>query len=182
MFASSQRVLEIASGSGEHVEYFAPQFPNCRFYPSDIEDECLRSIAARSHECDTKNIATPSHVDVTRDDWSTGNDWPDEPFDLIFSANMIHIAPWQACEGLMRGAPRHLRPGGWLVLYGPFMREGVHTAPSNEAFSADLQRRNPSWGVRDIEVVTREAASHGLTRTRVVEMPANNLTVFFERF
>ena len=173
VFRDCKRVLEIASGSGEHLEHFAPQFPSCRFVPSDLDAQCLASIDARVKECPTRNIDTPVELDVTSDAWPSG------PFDAVFNANMVHIAPWAACEGLMRGVAGCLRPEGLLCLYGPFSRGGKHTAPSNADFSEDLKRRNLSWGVRDLDDVTLEAEQNGLALARVINMPANNLTVLF---
>ncbi|TPV95683.1 MAG: DUF938 domain-containing protein [Myxococcales bacterium FL481] len=175
VFAASTRVLEVASGSGEHLEFIAPHFPNCHFVPSDIEPKCLDSVAERARECPSNNIATPVRLDAS------DGPWPNGPFDAVFNANMIHIAPWAACQGLLAGAAQCLRPGGYLCLYGPFMRSGSHTAPSNAAFSEDLQRRDSRWGVRDLDEVERAAVPHGLELAWVKPMPANNFTVAFRR-
>ena len=111
----------------------------------------------------------------------TVDPWPITEADAVFSANMIHIAPWQCCQGLMAGAGRILRPGSVLVLCGPFMRGGEHTAPSNAQFDASLKSRDASWGIRDLDDVTACAQEAGLTRQEIIEMPANNLTVIFKR-
>ncbi|MEE9385006.1 MAG: DUF938 domain-containing protein [Nannocystaceae bacterium] len=170
-----EQVLEVASGSGEHVEHLAAAFPRCTFHPTDIADECLASLLSRAGECATGNIATPARLDVTE------GTWPEGPFDAVLNANMIHISPWACCEGLLRGASAVLRPGGHLCLYGPFRRAGRPTAPSNERFSNSLRARDPRWGVRVLEDVVRSATPHGLALVRVTDMPANNLTVLFQR-
>jgi 2-polyprenyl-3-methyl-5-hydroxy-6-metoxy-1,4-benzoquinol methylase len=170
----SGTVLEIAAGSGQHAVWFARALPGIDWQPSDVSAEALASIAAWRDEEGPANLRAPVRLDVT------GEDWPEAgTFDAIFCANMIHIAPWQACLGLLRGAGRHLSPRGTLVLYGPFRIAGEHTAPSNAAFDLDLRRRDPSWGVRDLDEVAREAERHGLVLEERVAMPANNQTVVF---
>lgn len=172
---SNARVLEIASGTGQHAVYFASALPDTHWQPSDIEDECLDSIAAWTASMGCTNVAPPLRLDVTAEEW------PVETFDAIVSANMIHIAPWRACVGLMRGAGAHLLPGGLLLLYGPYKIGGEHTAPSNAAFDADLRRRDPAWGVRDLDAVVAEARANGLVLEERVGMPANNQTLVFRR-
>jgi SAM-dependent methyltransferase len=171
------RVLEIGSGSGQHAEYFARHWPTLHWQPSEVETTTFASIEAWSK--DLGNVASPRVIDVIDpiDRWLLEG----LAFDAVFSANVIHIAPWRVCLGLLAGAAALLEPGRPLVLYGPFMRAGRHTAPSNEAFDRGLRARNAEWGVRDLDVVTREAARHGLQLDRVVEMPANNLTVVYRR-
>jgi len=168
-------VLEIASGTGEHVAFFATALPDLRWQPSDIDGESLASIAAWTQTEQTPNVCAPLRLDVTE------HSWPVPVVDAIFSANMIHIAAWPVCLGLMRGAGAHLVEGGVLVVYGPFKIEGAHTAPSNAAFDLDLRRRDPSWGVRDLADVIEEARVQGLTFEERVEMPANNQTLVFRR-
>lgn len=171
------RVLEIGSGSGQHAAYFARHWPTLHWQPSEVETTTFASIEAWSK--DLGNVASPRVIDVMQplDRWSLDQ----LAFDAVFSANVIHIAPWEVCLGLLAGAGQLLELDRPLVLYGPFMRAGRHTAASNEAFDRSLQSRDPSWGVRDLDVVTEEAARHGLELERVVEMPANNLTVVFRR-
>jgi len=169
------RVLEIASGTGEHVVFFAAALPQTHWQPTDLDEECLDSIAAWRDSTSTANVAPPVRLDVTAQVWPVGT------FDAIFSANLVHIAPWQACRGLMRGAGLHLRSGGVLVLYGPFRIGGEHTAPSNAAFDADLRMRDPGWGVRDLEAVVEEAKANGLLFEQRVAMPANNQTLVFRK-
>jgi len=173
-------VLELASGSGQHVVHFAEaskaQRPNLRFVPSDPEAQHRRSIAAWTQLAGLEErVAEPLDIDVTSTDWGI------DEIDAISCINMIHIAPWAACEGLFEGASRRLGRGAPLCLYGPFMRDGRHTAPSNEAFDARLRARNPAWGVRDLDEVAARAAELGFALGEVVQMPANNLSVRFDR-
>jgi hypothetical protein len=167
------RVLEIASGSGQHVAHFASALTQLHWQPSDRDRELFASIAAWTEALD--NVATPVEVDVT------ASHWPLESVDAIFCANMIHIAPWEACLGLLDGAARTLAGAGPLCLYGPYQRGGVHTAASNERFDASLRSRDPRWGVRDIDLVSKEANDRGFVLDRVLDMPANNLTLVFRR-
>jgi hypothetical protein len=168
-------VLEIASGAGQHAVYFAERLPEQLWQPTDPDPEALASIEAWRSEAKLSNVRPPIRLDVTADDWG-----PITP-DAIVCINMIHIAPWAACEGLMRGAGRLLALGAPLYLYGPFRFKGGFTAPSNEAFDASLRASDPSWGVRDLDDVTALAASHGLEREAVIPMPANNHSVIFRR-
>jgi len=168
-------VLEIASGTGEHATWLAPKLPGIAWQPTDADPSALDSIAAWTKESGAPNVLPPLVLDVCEDKW------PVAAAAAIFCANMIHIAPWAAAEGLVRGAARILPPGGLLVLYGPFMIDGAHTAPSNASFDEGLRARNPEWGVRDLGAVSALAAGHGFELLEKVEMPANNLTVVFER-
>jgi SAM-dependent methyltransferase len=168
-------VLEIAAGSGEHAEHFALGLPQAVWRPTDRAPSALASIAARREAAGLANLLHPVRLDVL--DRAT---WPDEGVDAIVCINMIHIAPWTAAEALMQLAAERLTTGGRLVLYGPFLEDGVATAPSNLAFDESLKARDPSWGIRRLEDVTALAATHGLRRVDRVEMPANNLTVVFE--
>lgn len=170
-------VLEIASGTGQHVAHFASALPALVFQPSDRDDQDFASITAWCADGGVQNVRDPLVLDVTSDPWpeTVGT------VDAVFNANMIHIAPWEACLGLLRGAGAHLAPGGVLVTYGPYKLGGVHTAPSNEAFDLDLRARDPRWGVRDLDDVARVAAAHGLVLEERVAMPANNFTVVFRR-
>ena len=172
-------VLEIASGSGEHAIHFAGALPGLTWQPSDPDPGALASIAAWSADSGCRNLRPPLQLDARWDSWPI--DQLGAQLDAIFCANMIHIAPWSACVGLLAGAGRHLAPGGLLVLYGPYRIGGVHTAPSNEAFDADLRARDPSWGVRDLEAVVALAAPLGLGLEERVPMPANNQTLIFRR-
>jgi hypothetical protein len=168
-------LLEIASGTGEHAAYMASHLPgSLRWQPSDGDAEALSSIDA--HAASNPRILPALHIDVT------ATKWPIERAKAMFCANMIHIAPWTASEGLFAGAGRVLASGAPLVLYGPFKRDGTHTAPSNEAFDASLKSRDPDWGVRCLDSeVAPLAKRHGLDLDEIVPMPANNLSVVFRR-
>jgi hypothetical protein len=168
-------VLEIASGTGEHAAYFAPRCPALEWQPSDADPDNLASIAAWAAAAGAANIRPPLALDVGAADWGV------DGADAMLCVNMIHIAPWAATAALMAGAARLLPAGAPLCLYGPYKRAGRHTAPSNAAFDADLRRRDPAWGVRDLDDVARVADGRGLALAEVVEMPANNLSVVFRR-
>jgi len=166
-------VLEIASGSGEHALHLARAFPALDFQPSDPGAEARASIAAWREAEGPPNLLPPIRLDVLEDA-------PFPPAAAVLCINMIHIAPWAATLGLLRHAAAALPPGAPLILYGPYLREGVPTAEGNLAFDADLRARNPEWGIRALEDVAA-AAAPGFALERVVEMPANNLTVLFRR-
>ena len=168
-------VLEVASGSGEHAAFFARSLPDVIWQPSDRDAESLDSIEAYRAEAGLGNLRAPVVVDAAAERW------PVEHASAVVCINMIHIAPWAACEGLMRGAGRLLGEGGVLVLYGPYRIEGEPFAPSNEDFDASLRARDPAWGVRRLEDVTALAAAAGLVREAVIAMPANNHVVVFRR-
>jgi SAM-dependent methyltransferase len=166
-------VLEIASGTGQHAVHCASALPGIDWQPSDPDADARASIEAwRAHER-LGNLRAPLALDVLSDDWGIG-----EAAGIV-CINMIHIAPWEAAEGLMRGAAKRLAAGGVLYLYGPYRRNGAHTAPSNEAFDAQLRATDPRWGVRDMETVVALAAQHGFALTETVAMPANNFSVVF---
>lgn len=173
------RVLEIASGTGEHAVWFAPRLPGLHWQTSDPDPDLRQSIASHAAHAGVK-LPNPLDIDVTRGDWGTAEP-PLEKLDAIFCANMIHIAPWSAALGLLDGAARHLKSNGKLCLYGPYKRDGDHTAASNADFDRSLRSRDPAWGIRDLEKVSEEAEARGLQSSQVVEMPSNNLTVIFER-
>jgi hypothetical protein len=182
-------VLEISSGTGEHAVFFAPHIAPRFWQPSDPNPLALESIAAwRSHH-PTPNLLPPLALDmcdptwpVELEEWRQANSSSSpEPIGAIVNINMIHIAPWAACLGLLAGASRILPLGGVLYLYGPYMQQGVATAPSNEQFDQSLRQRDPDWGLRSLEAVIAEAAAQGLELQQVVAMPANNLSVVFEK-
>ena len=168
-------VLEIASGSGEHVVHFAAALPHLVFQPSDPDADALASIDDWAATSGLTNVRPAVALDAE------ATAWPVEQAAAVLCCNMIHIAPWTAAVGLIAGAARILPDHGLLYLYGPFRRDGRHTAPSNEAFDRDLRQRNPAWGVRDLEAVTELAAVRGLAAPEIVEMPANNLSLVFRR-
>jgi SAM-dependent methyltransferase len=168
-------VLEVASGTGEHVLHFAREFPKLLWQPSDPEPAALRSIEAWRAESGLFNLLPAMSLDVR------AADWPVPEADAILCINMVHISAWAATIGLLRGASRLLGPGAPLCLYGPYRRAGVETAPSNEAFDESLRARDPEWGLRDLEEVAAEAEAHGLALEKVVEMPANNISAVFRK-
>lgn len=171
------RVLEIAAGSGEHAVAFAGALPGLDWTPSDPSAEARASIAAWREAKALPNLREPLALDM-RDPAG----WPDGPFSALVCINMIHISPWTATEGLMRLAGRTLaRPGGLLVLYGPYREAEVPLAPSNAAFDDSLKSRDPAWGLRDRDAVVEVAKAEGLVLTRRVAMPANNLMLLFRR-
>jgi SAM-dependent methyltransferase len=173
-------VLELGSGSGQHLVEFARRAPHIIWWPSDVDDMGLRSIAAWREHARLANLNPPLRIDIAQPNWEGGNGKL-PPFLAILCCNVIHIAPWRVAEGLFAGAAQRLRGDGRLFLYGPFMRGGKHTAPSNAAFDASLRRQNPQWGVRDLGDVLALAEGCGLALADVVQMPANNLTLVFER-
>ncbi len=170
---SSGLVLEIASGTGQHIVHFARALPGLEWQPSEPDSEMRRSIAAWTRAESLANVRAPLDLDVM------APVWPIERAAAVICINMIHIAPWAAASHLIAGTSRVLGAGGVLFLYGPFRRYGDHTAPSNAAFDADLRRRNREWGVRDLEAVDAVAAPHGFELEEVVAMPANNFSVVF---
>ena len=168
-------LLEISAGTGEHAVHFAAAFPGLTWQPTDPDPGARASIAAWAREAKLNNLRPPLALDAAAEDW------PVDRADAVLCINMIHIAPWPAGLGLLRGAARILPPGGPLILYGPFKRGGAHTAPSNAAFDAGLRAQDPAWGVRDLETVAAEAAAAGFGPPELVEMPANNLMPIFRR-
>jgi Protein of unknown function (DUF938) len=168
-------ILEIASGSGEHVVHFARNFPSLTFQPSDPEPEALLSVAAWVKTAQVSNARAPIVLDASQ------SPWPIASADGVICINMVHISPWDATVGLIKGAAAILPPGSPLYLYGPYKRRGFATAPSNEAFDQNLRDRNPAWGLRDLEVVAAIAQPVGFSVPAVIEMPANNLSVVFRR-
>ncbi|MCJ2178842.1 DUF938 domain-containing protein [Novosphingobium album (ex Hu et al. 2023)] len=168
-------VLELASGTGEHAVHFARALPGLVWQPSDPDADARESIGAwRGTEALT-NLLPPVALDAA------APLWPVETADAVVCINMIHISPWASTEGLMAGAGRLLAPGHPLVLYGPYRRAGHPIEPGNQAFDEDLKRRDPRWGLRQLEDVRACAKEHGLVLERYVEMPANNLSVIFRK-
>lgn len=168
-------ILEVASGTGEHAAYFAAQLPGITWQPTDHEAAQLESIRAWRQEAQLANLREPQKLSAT------AAVWPVAAADAIVCINMIHIAPWAACEGLLDGAARILPDDGLLYLYGPFRIGGVHISESNAAFDAGLRAQDPAWGVRDLDEVAARAAVSGLRLVEVVEMPSNNRSVLFRR-
>lgn len=173
-------VLELASGSGEHVVHFAAALPALTFQPSDPSPEALASIAAWTQEAGAGNVLPPARIDAAAPDWPLSV--PAEPAPAaILCINMIHIAPWAAAQGLIRGAGQLLGPGAPLILYGPFRRAGRPLEPGNAAFDESLRERNPEWGLRELDAVAALAVEAGFGEPKVSEMPADNLTVVLGR-
>lgn len=173
--APGGHLLEIASGSGQHVAHFAATLPAWTWWPSDANPKALTSISAWVAQAGAANVREPLLLDVT------SPEWPVQALDAIYCANMLHASPWATCGGLMRGAARHLQAHGLLVTYGPYLVDDAPAASSNLAFDADLRERNPAWGLRRLADVQAEALKAGLTLTRRFGMPANNLVLVFGR-
>lgn len=174
-------VLEIGSGTGQHIAHWAGSFPGLDWQPTDIHPEHHASIAAWRRAAGLANLRAPFALDA-------GGDWAAAsevrrlgPLAAVIAVNVIHIAPWAVAEGIVAGAAQALAPGGVLVFYGAFRRGGEHTTPSNAEFDAALREANAEWGVRDLDEVSRRAAAHGFGAARVSELPANNLLVAFGR-
>ena len=176
-------VVETGSGTGQHVVDFARHLPEVTWWPSDLNEQHVKSIAAWRAHAGLANIRPPLRIDLSDPEWCAEMHNAGGPTNLlaVFCANVIHIAPWRVAEGLFAGAGRYLQTGGRLFLYGPFKRGGEHTAPSNAAFDKSLREQNPEWGVRDIGDLEKLAANAGLKPVEIVEMPANNLILVFER-
>ncbi|HEY7457905.1 MAG TPA: DUF938 domain-containing protein [Xanthobacteraceae bacterium] len=168
-------VLEIASGTGQHVAHFAKALPSLSWQPTEMDLDRHESIIAWIDAEQLSNVRPPLALDVGH------HPWPVERADAVICFNMIHIAPWQATLDLMAGSGRLLGKDGVLFLYGPYRRFGADTAPSNTAFDADLRARDPAWGVRDMEAVIEVAAKNGFVFAEAVPMPANNFSVVFKK-
>lgn len=168
-------VLELASGTGEHAVFFAGRFPRLEWQPSDVSPDALGSISAWRGEARLSNLRDPIVVD------SSASDWPIDSADALLSINMAHISPWDASLGLIAGAARLLPDGAPLILYGPWLKDDIETAPSNLAFDADLKRRNPDWGLCRVEHFARAAGDKGLALSDWRRMPANNLMLLFRK-
>ena len=166
-------VLEIASGTGEHVTFFADHFPNLDWQPSDADPGAVESIAAWRQDSGRPNIREPLSIDVAVSDWPIGR------ADAVLCSNMVHISPWESALGLVAGSARVLRDDGILILYGPWIARGTPTAPSNLQFDAQLKQRDPRWGLREVEVFEAAAAEQGFRLEERREMPANNLMLLF---
>ncbi|MBV8908394.1 MAG: DUF938 domain-containing protein [Sphingomonas sp.] len=168
-------VLEIASGSGEHAVYFAQRFPQLEWQPSDIHPDALGSIAAWRNEAGLPNVREPLSLDAA------AADWPIDRADAVLSINMVHISPWSSALGLLDGASRLLAPGAPLIMYGPWLKEGMPTVDSNLAFDADLKRRDSDWGLRRVENFADAAITRGIQPEAIRSMPANNLMLLLRK-
>ena len=169
--------LEIASGTGQHVCWFASHLPHWTWQPTDAQPEGLNSIAEWVAQLGLSNVRAPLLLDVMAARWPTG----EARFDAIYCANMLHIAPWATCAALMRGSAWHLAPGGTLITYGPYLENGVPTSAGNLAFDQNLRAQNAAWGIRRREDVAQEAAGAGLQLSARHVMPANNLLLIWTR-
>ena len=167
------QVLEVASGTGEHIVHFARHLPNLDWQPSDPSPEARRSIAAWTQAERLENVRTPLDLDAAK------TSWPIDQAAAIICINMIHISPWEATAGLMRGAAHVLPRGGPLYLYGPYRRADRALEPGNAAFDLDLRARNAGWGLRELDAVIACGTENGLVFERSIDMPANNLSVIF---
>lgn len=170
------RALEIASGTGQHVAWFAAHLPHWQWQPTDVDGRMLPSIDARASEARLLNVRPARVLDVLQQPWPLG----DAQYELVYCANMLHIAPPACSSALMQGAARHLAPGGMLVTYGPYLEDEVLTTPSNLAFDASLRARNPTWGLRRREDLETLAWQAGLGLAARHEMPANNLLLVWQ--
>ena len=183
-FLSAQNgdVLELGSGTGQHVTTFAACTPQLTWWPSDIYPSHLASIEAWRLHTGLANVRAPQRVDLTDPAWTLTTDAQTVPLLIaMLCINVLHISPWTVAQNLVAGAGRYLRDGGRLLVYGPFKRDGEHTAPSNAAFDQSLRAENPEWGVRDIADLSMLAQNAGLTAAEVTPMPANNLVLAFAR-
>jgi hypothetical protein len=169
-------VLEVASGTGQHAVHFAAALPSITWHPTDPDPHSRESIEAWRHDAKLANLNAPVPLDVRQLPWDIPG-----ALGAIVCINMIHIAPWEAAEALFKGAGSRLAEGGVLFLYGPYKRDGAHTAPSNDAFDQQLRATNPLWGVRDLEAVEALGLAAGLTLQEIVPMPANNFSLVFHR-
>ncbi|MCC5872163.1 MAG: DUF938 domain-containing protein [Gammaproteobacteria bacterium] len=174
-------VLEIGAGTGQHAVAFSAALPELRWWPTDAGATQLDSIDAWRLHDGGSNLQAPFTLDAAASDWHLQSHGLAAELTAIISLNVVHISPWRVSEGLFAGAGRSLAADGLLILYGPFSRDGAHTAASNAAFDADLRRRDPDWGIRDTADLQALASAHGLELNRIEPMPANNFTLVFAR-
>jgi len=167
-------VLEVASGPGQHIEYFARRYPSILWQPSEPQAKMRASIDMRVAAAKLENVQPALELDVC-------GDWPQQSYDLVIAINLLHISSWATTEALMASAATVLRATGTLMLYGPYSEDGQHNSQGNLEFDADLKRRNPEWGIRDLGEVAEQAAMVGLSSLRVMDMPANNRLLFFNQ-
>jgi Protein of unknown function (DUF938) len=174
------RLLEIAAGTGQHAVHCAAALPGWTWQPTDPSAEAVQSIAAWSAQQPSPGLLPPLQLDVLADRWPVAGGG-ETPWQAVYCANLLHIAPWACCAALMRGAAQQLAPDGQLITYGPYLVADVATSPGNLAFDADLRARNPLWGLRWLHDVVAEAAAAGLHLQEQVAMPANNRLLVFRR-
>lgn len=182
---SGGRMLEVASGTGQHAAWLGANMPGWEWQPTEVNSAALPTIAAWARQIGATNIKAPCLLDVAEARWPANDETRARdfglPFDAIYSANLLHIAPWSACLGLLAGAARHLKPGGLLLIYGPFFEEDGATAQSNLDFDASLRAQSPQWGIRQRSAVEAAAQLAGMDPTGCFTMPANNLMLAFKR-
>ncbi|MEO9873820.1 MAG: DUF938 domain-containing protein [Anderseniella sp.] len=176
---TARDILEVSSGTGQHGAHCAHAMPHLRWWPTEYDPERLASIAAYAADTPSGNLMPPQQLDVVDGRWE--DTAKPERADVIVNINMIHITPWDACAGLLRGAGRKLSAGGLLIFYGPFRRRDVVTADSNEAFEVWLKSQDPAYGLRFVEDVAEEASRHQLSLSETLPVPANNLMVVFRK-
>ncbi len=167
-------VLEIASGTGQHVCYFAGELPALNWIPSEKDAGSVATLTAGLADHGCSNVLAPLNIDVS-------GAWPELEVDAVLTANLLHVSPLQTVRQLCRGAASVCRSGGILHVYGPFKQAGEHTSEGNAAFDVSLRRDDSRWGIRDVEAVVEEAAQSGFTDARQIAMPANNLSLVFTR-
>jgi cyclopropane fatty-acyl-phospholipid synthase-like methyltransferase len=168
-------VLEIGSGTGQHITHFAREFPGVEWQPSDYDQVAVASIESYRRESRLPNVREPLLLEVRKRTWGNGL------LDAVVAIDLVHVTSWSVCEGLFDGARRHLKPSGVLVMYGPFKQEGGFQAPENATLDAALRAKNPDWGLRDLEAVAALGMARGLLVEQVVDMPANNVAVVFRK-
>ena len=179
-FPKEGEVLELASGAGAHINYFAPHFPGLRFQPSDYDTKVFDTIKAKRAEVDNKNVADPLTIDLT--DPRTFPDGKGKLYDVIFVINLFQVAPVAIAEGIAQIAAKALKPTGFIAIYGPFKLDGKYTTPSNEAFDQEiLAAKVPEWGLKDIRDLERAAVKHGIVLRKQLDLPANNFLLIFGR-
>ena len=172
--------LEIASGPGQHVVWFAEHMPGWHWQPTENDASLIAAVNARVRLAGLQTRVRPAQaLDVTRLPWQLGA--PQQRFDAIFCANLLHIAPWAACSGLMQGAAQCLAPDGVLITYGPYLERGVPTSPGNQSFDTSLRASQPDWGLRQLDAVAQQAQATGLQLRERHAMPANNLLLVWAR-
>ena len=185
LLPSRGRLLELASGTGQHAAWFGAGLPGWQWQPTDLQASAMATIAAWTEQSGVRNVLPPMRLDVTSAQWPDEGDLFGEAFgetfDAVYCANMLHIAPWAACIGLMQGAARVLTPDGVLVTYGPYLEDGVPTSPGNLAFDESLRDTHPEWGIRQLSAVAAEAKRAGLHLRERHAMPANNLLLVWGR-
>ncbi|WP_296508248.1 DUF938 domain-containing protein [Rhodoferax sp.] len=178
---ASGRALEIASGTGQHVVWFAQGMPEWTWYPTEVHRGALYNIEVRATEADLANIEIAQQLDVCREPWFAPGSAMAQPYQLVLCINMLHIAPWAACAALMRGAAASLADDGVLVTYGPYFETGIAPTESNLAFDASLRAHAPSFGIRQLDDVAAEAGRFGLELRARHALPANNLLLVWAR-